>query len=61
MLFAIWITMLMELWVQFSLTDLFGEYFWNWIITFKVQQVVLEWMEEGFFANMEMMAIIGTY
>jgi len=51
----------MELWVQFSLTDLFGEYFWNWIITFKVQQVVLEWMEEGFFANMEMMAIIGTY
>jgi hypothetical protein len=53
--------MLMEIWVQFSLTDLFGEFFWYFIIIFKIMQVVLEWMEEGFFSNMEMMAIIGTY
>ena len=31
------------------------------IIFFKVMQVVLEFLEEGFFLSMEMMAVLGTY
>jgi hypothetical protein len=52
----------MEVWVYFSFTNLFGgEMFWMIIGLFKFMQVVLEYIEEAFFLNMEMMAILGTF